>query len=102
MDPLSSLSLKGHCILNRHHRTLWIYPCTNYLWVLVTHSVQSASETLVHKAERQNAQEMSELLDKQVNVQKEKIFQGSRKLPQAHEKVCDENESRIRKKTTRA
>ena len=41
---------------------------------------------------------MSELLDKQVNAQKEKIFRGSRKLPQAHEKVCDENESRIRKK----
>ena len=37
---------------------------------------------------------MSELLDKQVNVQKEfeKNFQGSRELPQAHEKVCDENE----------
>ena len=32
---------------------------------------------------------MSELLDKQVNAQKEKIFPGSRKLPQAHEKVCD-------------
>ena len=29
---------------------------------------------------------MSELLDKQVNTQKEKIFWGSRKLPQAHEK----------------
>ena len=29
---------------------------------------------------------MSELLDKQVNALKEKIFQGSRKLPQAHEK----------------
>ena len=27
-------------------------------------------------------QEMSELLDKQVNAQKEKIFRGSRKLPQ--------------------
>ena len=39
---------------------------------------------------------MSELLDKQVNAQKEKIFRGSRKLPQAHEKVCDENESKIR------
>ena len=37
---------------------------------------------------------MSELLDKQVNAQKEKIFQGSRELPQAHEKVCDENERR--------
>ena len=37
---------------------------------------------------------MSELLDKQVNAQKEKIFRGSRKLPQAHEKVCDENERR--------
>ena len=41
---------------------------------------------------------MSELLDKQVNAQKEKIFRGSRKLLQAHEKVCDENERRIRKK----
>ena len=37
---------------------------------------------------------MSELLDKQVNAQKEKIFRGSRKLPHAHEKVCDENERR--------
>ena len=35
-------------------------------------------------------QEMSELLDK-LNAQKEKIFRGSRNLPQAHEKVCDEN-----------
>ena len=33
-------------------------------------------------------QEMSELLDKQVNAQKEKIFRGSRKLPQAHEKCA--------------
>ena len=41
-------------------------------------------------------QEMSELLDKQVNAQKEKIFRGSCKLPQAHEKVCDENEHPIR------
>ena len=44
---------------------------------------------------------MSELFDKQVNAQKEnlkKYFRGSRKLPQAHERVCDENESRIRKK----
>ena len=51
-------------------------------------------------------QEMSEFLDKQVNAQKEKIFRGSRKLPQAHEKVCDENERRRRrrrrKKMTRA
>ena len=31
-------------------------------------------------------QGMSELLDKQVNAQKEKIFWGSHKLPQAHEK----------------
>ena len=31
-------------------------------------------------------QEMSELLDKQVNAQKEKSFWGSRKLPQAHKK----------------
>ena len=43
-------------------------------------------------------QEMSELLDKQVNAQKEKIFRGSLKLPQAHEKVCDENERRRRRK----
>ena len=28
----------------------------------------------------------------------EKNFRGLHKLPQAHEKVCDENESRIRKK----
>ena len=35
---------------------------------------------------------MSELLDKQVNAQKEsfkKYFQGSCKLPQVHKKVCD-------------
>ena len=37
---------------------------------------------------------MSKLLDKQVHAQKEKNFRGSRKLPQAHEKVCDENETR--------
>ena len=44
---------------------------------------------------------MSELLDKQVNARKEslkKYFQGSQKLPQAHEKVCDENESRNKEK----
>ena len=49
-------------------------------------------------------QEMNELLDKQVNAQKEKIFQGSRKLLQAHEKVCDENETKketTKKKMTR-
>ena len=43
---------------------------------------------------------MSELLDKQVNAQKEnlkKYFRGSRELPQAHEKVCDEDESRKKK-----
>ena len=45
---------------------------------------------------------MSELLDKQVNAQKEKIFRGSHKLPQAHEKVCDENESRIIRKKNNA
>ena len=45
-------------------------------------------------------QEMSELLDKQVNALKEKIFQGSCKLPQVHEKVCDENEERNKEKTT--
>ena len=41
---------------------------------------------------------MSELLDKQVDSQKEKIFEGSRKFPQAHKKVCDEMKQR--KKTT--
>ena len=43
---------------------------------------------------------MSELFDKEVNAQKESLnknFRGSRKLPYAHEKVCDENE---RKKQT--
>ena len=35
---------------------------------------------------------MSELFEKQVNAQKEKSFRGSHKLPQAHKKVCDENE----------
>ena len=35
---------------------------------------------------------MSELFDKQVNAQKEKNIRGSHKLPQAHEKVCDEND----------
>ena len=41
---------------------------------------------------------MSELLDKQVNAQTEKSFRGSRKLLQAHKKVCNENET---KKQTR-
>ena len=43
-------------------------------------------------------QEMSELLNKQVNALKEKILRGSRKLLQAHEKVCDENEGKVRTK----
>ena len=42
-----------------------------------------------------NPLEMSELFDKQVNAQKEKNFQDSRKLLQAHKK-CNENE-RIKK-----
>ena len=44
--------------------------------------------------------EMSELCNKQVNVQKEKSFRGSRKLTQAHEKCAMKmKESRsIRKK----
>ena len=41
---------------------------------------------------------MSELFDKQVNAQKEKNFRGSSKLPQAHEKVCDEMKESRRKK----
>ena len=43
---------------------------------------------------------MSELLDKQVNAQKEnlkKYFQGSRELPQAHKKMCDEMKVEARK-----
>ena len=44
---------------------------------------------------------MSELLDKQVNAQKEKIFRGSRKLPQAHEKMCDENKVELEKNDAR-
>ena len=40
-------------------------------------------------------EEMSELVDKQVNVQKESYEKTSgvhAQLPQAHEKMCDENE----------
>ena len=36
-----------------------------------------------------------------MNVQKESLknnLQGSHKLPQAHEKMCDENESRSKEK----
>ena len=47
---------------------------------------------------------MSELFDKEVNAQKEslkKYFQGSRKLPQAHKKVCDENEPKKKKRRAR-
>ena len=51
-------------------------------------------------------EEMSELVDKQVNVQKESLKKTSgihAKLPQAHEKVCNENErKKQRKKTTGA
>ena len=46
---------------------------------------------------------MSELFDKEVNAQKENLiknFRGSRKLPQAHEKVCDENETKKQEKNT--
>ena len=42
---------------------------------------------------------MSELFNKQVSAQKEKNFWGAHKLPEAHEKVCDENETN--KKITR-
>ena len=42
---------------------------------------------------------MSELFDKEVNAQKESLKKTSR-LPQAHEKVCDENE-RNKEKTIR-
>ena len=42
-------------------------------------------------------QGMSELLDKQVNENFKKNFHCSHKLPQVHIKVCDKNESRIRK-----
>ena len=52
-------------------------------------------------------EEMSELVDKQVNVQKESLKKTSgvhAKLPQAHEKVCDENErnKETKKKKRRA
>ena len=45
------------------------------------------------------ALKLSKLLDKQVNsnAQKEKSFRGSCKLLQAHEKVCDENETKKQK-----
>ena len=48
---------------------------------------------------------MSELLDKQVNAQKENLkntSRGSHELPQAHKKVCDENESRNKEIKQRA
>ena len=44
---------------------------------------------------------MSELFDKEVNAQKESLkknFRGSRKLPHAHEKVCDERNKETKKK----
>ena len=46
---------------------------------------------------------MSELFDKEVNAQKDlenlkKYFRGSHKLPQAHEKVCDENETKKKRR----
>ena len=41
---------------------------------------------------------MNELFDKQLNAQKEKNLCGSRKLPQAHKKVCDENNERKKQK----
>ena len=44
---------------------------------------------------------MNELFDKEVNAQKEslkKYFWGSCKLPHAHEKVCDENETNKQEK----
>ena len=44
---------------------------------------------------------MSELLDKQVNAQKEnlkKYFRDSRELPEAHEKVCNENERKRKRR----
>ena len=46
---------------------------------------------------------MSELVDKQVNVQKESLKKTSgvyAKLPQAHEKVCNENERNKQRKKT--
>ena len=47
---------------------------------------------------------MSELFDKEVNAQKESLkknFRGSRKLLQAHEKVCDENETKKERRSKR-
>ena len=47
---------------------------------------------------------MSELFDKEVNAQKESLkknFWGSRKLPHAHEKVCDENETKKQRRSKR-
>ena len=48
---------------------------------------------------------MSELFNKRSERTKrefEKIFRGSRKLPYAHEKVCDENERMKQEKKRRA
>ena len=49
-------------------------------------------------------EELSELVDKQVNVQKESLQKTSgvhAKLPQAHEKVCDENKRKKQRKKRR-
>ena len=41
---------------------------------------------------------MKELFDKEVNAQKEENFRDLRKLPQAHNKVCNENETKKQEK----
>ena len=35
-----------------------------------------------------------------MNAQKQKSFRGSHKLPQAHEKACDENRTKKKKQYT--
>ena len=45
---------------------------------------------------------MSELFNKEVNAQKGKNFWGSHKLPEAHKKVCDENEKKKEEKESDA
>ena len=46
-------------------------------------------------------QEMSELLDKQVNAQKEKTFRVHASFSKPTKKVCDENETKKQEKTMR-
>ena len=54
-------------------------------------------EVLIQVWQKCVKKRMSYVFDKQVNGQKEKNFRGSCKLPQADEKVCNENATNKKK-----